>query len=292
MKNLTKIVAGLALLGSAAVTSASPLFIDNGVNGDSDADTRTDTFLSFVFNQFNPTSAYLDLEGDGISTGTLVFDSGTATIGSLSPLAFGSSQEGFNGAWGLSIEYELFGFAAIADDVNGNGFFEAGDTLAAQFVDGFLNMNYVDANGSTPFLQLDVTGSAFNINQGVNFSIFGQPTSASNILNTEEAFFGSTGFGDAINNLDPVNIGALASLLIGDATQAPTANNNFPVSTFQQNVLDSLGLSTLPQTAQWLTRTTSINTASLTLEVPAPSSLAIFGLGLLGLGFSRRLKSK
>lgn len=292
MKNLTKIVAGLALLGSAAVTSASPLFIDNGVNGDSDADTRTDTFLSFVFNQFTPTSAYLDLEGDGINNGTLVFDSGSTTIGSLSPLAFGSSTEDFNDSWGLQIQYELFGFAAIADDVNGNGLFEAGDTLAAQFVDGFLSMNYLDGSGSTPFLQLDVTGSEFNINQGVNFSIFGQPTSASNILNTEEAFFGSTGFGDAINNLDPVNISALASLLIGDGTQAPTVDNNFGVSVFQQNVLDSLGLGTLPQTAQWLTRTTNINTASLTLEVPAPSSLAIFGLGLLGLGFSRRLKSK
>jgi len=292
MKNLTKIVAGLALLSSAAVTTASPLFVDTGVNGDGDADTRTDTFLSFVFNQFTPTSAYLDLEGDGINNGTLVFDSGVATIGSLSPLAFGSSQEGFNTDWGLQIEYELFGFAAIADDVNNNGLFEAGDTLAAQFVDGFLNMNYLDSNGSTPFLQIDVTGSAFNINKGVNFSIFGQPISASNMLNTEESFFGSTGFGDSINNLDPVNISALSSLLIGDATQAPTVDNNFGVTTFQQNVLDSLGLSTLPQTAQWLTRTTSINTASLTLEVPAPSSLAVFGLGLLGLGFSRRLKSK
>jgi hypothetical protein len=292
MRKLTKTLLTAAMLSAASLANASPLFIDNGVDLDMDGNTQTDVFSSFVFNEFSPTSAYLDLEGDGIQNGTLVFDSGSFDIANLSPLSFRNSLEGFNTVWGLEVEYELFGFAGIAEDFNSNGFFDAGDTLAAQFVDGYFTMNYVDVNGSQPFLSLDVTGSAFNINQGVNFSIFGQPVSASNALNSETPFFGSTGFGDIINTLDPVNLGALATLIIGDGSQAPTLDAGFSTTTFQDNVLASLGLSTLPQTAQWLTRTTDVNTGSLTLEVSAPSTLALFGLSLLGLGVSRRFSKK
>ena len=293
MRKLTKTLLTAAMLSAASLANASPLFIDNGVNGDFvDSDTQTDVFSSFVFNGFNPTSAYLDLEGDGIQNGTLVFDSGQFGIGNLSPLLFPESLEGFQSSWTLQVEYELFGFAGIAEDFNNNGFFDAGDTLAAQFVDGYFQMNYVDVNGTQPFLSIDVTGSAFNINSGVNLAIFGQPVAASNFLNTEESFFGSTGFGDAIANLDPVNIGALATLLIKDATNSPTLDANYTSSTFQDNVLASLGLSTLPSSAQWLTRTTTLDTGSLTLEVSAPSTLALFGLSLLGLGASRRFSKK
>lgn len=296
MRKLTKTLLTAAMLSAASLANASPLFIDSGVNRDfNDADSQTDIFSSFVFNQFSPTSAYLDLEGDGIQNGTLVFDSGSFDIGSLSPLnGFDHSLEGFNqgGGFKLEVEYELFGFAALANDVNGNNTFDAGDALAAQFVDGYFTMNYRDNNGLTPFLDVQVTGSAFNINNGINFSIFGQPVAASNFLNNEQAFFGSTGFGDIINTLDPVNIGALASLLIGDGTEAPTEDLNYSTTTFQDNILDALGLSNLPSGAQWLTRTTDVNTGSLVLEVSAPSTLALFGLSLLGLGVSRRFSKK
>jgi hypothetical protein len=54
MNKLTKIFAGVVLAGSAAMASASPVFLDVIADGDADGDNVTDAFTSFVFNSFTP----------------------------------------------------------------------------------------------------------------------------------------------------------------------------------------------------------------------------------------------
>jgi hypothetical protein len=224
----------------------------------------------------------------------MVFDTGSATITGLSPLAFGDSLEGFNGAtFGLTIDYELFGYAGLAVDANSNGFFDAGDdSLAAQFVDGYLTMTMSDSSGLTEILYLDINSSAYNINNGLNFTIFGEPTSATNTINTTQSFNGLTGLSDLIASLDPVNLSSFATIKILDATEAPTLEAPYATSAFQDSILSSLGLSTLPATAQWLTRETTLDSSNLYITVSAPTNIALMGLGLIGLGFSRRLAKK
>lgn len=285
MKTLTKFTTAAVLAASASFANASPLFLDAPNDYDFDGNTTTGIFTSFILSSFSPTSAYLDLEGDGIQNGTLVFDSGKTTVGALSPLAFPASFEGFNTAWRLDVEYELFGFAGIADDLNSNGTFDAGDSLAAQFVGGYFTMSFFDGV-STEVLNIAVTGSDYKLTDALNLSIFGKPVSGTDFVNVDG--FGS--INDVITNLDPVNYSALTTIKILDATQAPTLDAGFAPNTYQQGVLASLGLATLPGTAQWLTRTTTIDSSNVYINVPAPASIALMGLGLLGLGVSRRFK--
>lgn len=292
MNKLTKTLAGLALAGSVVSVSADPLFVDYENDG-----TTSDIFTSFVFNTFNPTSAYLDLDGSGvIGNGSYVFDSGSGTIGGLSPLAFPLSDDSFNDTWGLRFEYELFGFTALASDANNNNIFDEadGDQLAAGFIDGYINFSYT--NGGTQVgevLSIAVTSSAYNINQGLNFTVFGEPVSATNLINTVQSFDGMTGLGDLLNspNSDDYGLGAFATLKILDATQAPVVDPGYSVSVFQQDIIDQYGI---PVTAdsQWLTRETTVDSSNLYVTASSPTNAALMGLCLLGLGFSRRFTKK
>jgi hypothetical protein len=293
MNNFTKIFAGVVLAGSTAMASADPVFVDYNDDG-----VTSDDFTSFVFNSFDPTSAYLDLEGDGISNGTYVFDSGSGTLTGLSPLAFPLSTDGFNeaGGWGLSFEYELFGTAFLATDVDADGFFDGGvDQLAANFVDGYINFSYTAGGTQTgEVLSIGVTSSAYNIGNGLNFTVFGEPVSATNLINTVQVFDGMTGLGDllASPDSDEYGLGSFLTLKILDATQAPTTDDTFATTTFQQGILDTLGV-TLTADSDWLTRTTTIDSSNLYITaVSAPTNIALMGLGLIGLGFSRRLAKK
>lgn len=291
MKTLTKFTTAAVLAASASFANASPLFIDSPYNDAAfpagDADTVTDVFTSFILESFSPTSAYLDLEGDGIQNGTLVFDSGSTKVGTLSPIT-GLSTEGFGIYWDLTVSYELYGFAGLAEDVNSNGTFDAGDdSLAAQFVGGYFSMSYVDkfTNVATEVANLAVTGSSYELLGALNLSIFGEPVSATDLINVDG--FGSLAW--VIANLNPVNYSALTTIKILDAKQAPTASAYVP-NTYQQTILDGLGLDTLPDSAKWLTRTTTIDATNVYINVPAPASIAIMGLGLIGLGLARRYK--
>ena len=291
MNKLTKIFAGVVLAGSASVASADPLFVDYENDG-----VTSDPFTSFLFNSFSPKSAYLDLDGSGvIGNGTHVFDSGSGTISGLSPLAFPLPRDGFGNDWGLNFEYELFGFSALAVDLNGDNIFNAGDDqLAAGFVDGYINFSYTAGGTETgEVLSIAVTGSAYNINDGLNFTVFGEPISATNLINTVQAFDGMTGLGDllASPNADDYGLGAFATLKILDATQAPEVDDTFTVSAFQQSIIDTYGL-VVDADSQWLTRETIVDSSNLYITASSPTNAALMGLCLIGLGLSRRFAKK
>ncbi len=121
-----KIVSALILCGVTSVASASSLQIDPT---HSTSGTLTTIFDLFTADSITPTSAYFDLDNNGINTGDLVFDSAYGEqFGSLNPTG---NDLGFNTApngWSLFTDYEFYGHAIVNDgslDSDGDGFADA-----------------------------------------------------------------------------------------------------------------------------------------------------------------------
>lgn len=297
MNKLTKIFAGVVLAGSTAMASAAPLYVNSGDNDSGvpfgDADGFTYTFDAFTFNDLQPVSTYLDLEGDGIQNGTLVFDSAVGEVGLLNPDT--GSDEFFTDAWSLTFDYKLWGYAGISDDVVANGVFDDGEVLAAQFVGGFFNMYFDDdvTDGVDPVsaMTLSLTGSTFNAGGGVNLSLFAEiETVLANLFFLDPSFNGDSDLAAVVANNDPSQYGATITAEITDATQAPT-DQGFAVTSFETDVLTSLGIDLDDYDNEvFLTRTTTLPSANLEIQVSSPASIAMMGLGLIGLAGLRRVK--
>jgi hypothetical protein len=121
-----KIVSALFLCGATTFASASDMQIDPTATP---GGTLTSIFSSITADEIQPVSAYFDLNGNGISTGDLVFDSAFGEqFGSLNPT---DTDLGFNVApsgWTLFADYEFYGAAIVNDgalDSDGDGFADA-----------------------------------------------------------------------------------------------------------------------------------------------------------------------
>lgn len=297
MNKLTKIFTAVVFAGCTATAGASPLFMNPGDNDSGvpfgDADGFTYTFDSFTFNNLNPTSAYLDLEGDGIQNGTLVFDSAQGQVGFLNPRT--GSDEFLVNAWNLTFDYKLWGYAGVIDNGPVNGQFDDGDTLVADFVGGYFNMYFDDdvttPNDSVPALSLSLSGSTFNDQGGINLTLFAEIESVlANLFFMDPAINGESDLAEIVANNDPSQYGALITAEITNANQAPT-DTGYTVTTFETNVLNSLGINLDDFDSEvWLTRTTTLPSANLEIQVSAPATIAVMGLGLIGLGGFRRFR--
>lgn len=257
-------------------------------------DGFTYTFDMFTFNNITPTSAYLDLEGDGIQNGTLVFDSAEGEVGFLNPDT--GSSEFFTDSWNLTFDYELWGYASVIDNGVANGEFDDGDALVANFVGGYFNMYFdddVSTDGdSVPALSLSLTGSTFNDGGGINLTLFAEIESVlADLFFMDPSFNGDSDLAEIVANNDPSQYGALITAEITNAEQAP-ADNGYTPSDFNNEVLTSLGIDLDDfDNEVFLTRTTTLPSGNLEIEVSAPATIAVMGLGLIGLGGFRRFRS-
>lgn len=298
MNKLTKIFTAVVFAGCTATAGASPLFMNPGDNDSGvpfgDADGFTYTFDMFTFNNITPTSAYLDLEGDGIQNGTLVFDSAEGEVGFLNPDT--GSSEFFTDSWNLTFDYELWGYASVIDNGVANGEFDDGDALVANFVGGYFNMYFdddVSTDGdSVPALSLSLTGSTFNDGGGINLTLFAEIESVlSDLFFMDPSFNGDSDLAEIVANNDPSQYGALITAEITNAEQAP-ADNGYSPTDFNDDVLTSLGIDLDDfDNEVFLTRTTTLPSGNLEIEVSAPATIAVMGLGLIGLGGFRRFRS-
>lgn len=289
------IFAATAIAASASA-SAADMYIDLGTNvyddtvvlpngtittgGAFDADTTTATFTEFGFSQLLATSVY-DLSSGPVGVGTTFYDTNSAAdfaslgiptsgvaldgvtnvalttpnagqidVDNLSPLTDTDDVEGFGNTWKLTTDYYL------------NGMITAG---GPQYTSGTFTINFESLISPTTFVALEGSLTGSNITAG-NLDLFFDITSAA-----DNFLYIASANGDFVDVNDIIASGGSPKLSLD-------TNVNPPVPTADQ-LLAVNGDSAVRQTT--LDGTFAVN-------VPAPSSIAIFGAGLLALAGLRR----
>lgn len=286
-------------IAASSFATATDMYIDLGTNtyddtfilpsgatvtgAAADADTKTDIFTEFGFSQLLATSVY-DISSGPIGVGTTFYDtnktadflalgiptSGLALDGSttvslamplpgqldidnLSPIA-SVNGEGFNNSWLLTVDYFFDGIITAS---------------GPQYTGGDFTVNFVDVlNSANNFVALagDIVGSSF---VGANLEItFEIDQAADNFLFTQDTN------GNFVDVEDLVSNG-------GKPTITLDTNVNPPTPTADQ--LLAIGTNAVRQTTL---------DGTFVVNVPEPSSIAIFGAGLLALAGLRRKAKK
>lgn len=265
MKKLASLVAASAMFAGSAI--ASPMYMDlsslitpSGAWG-----SQTAAFDRFNLNTFSPVSTYFSETGV-VQTGDLVTDSASGIVTNLSGAGTLMDSAGYGLDWNLQLSWELSGVAVVSTDANNNtiyqGIFNSGNVI---FTINELS-GAVPTGNSWDVLNLSVFGSGF-INNGVGIQI------NSEISSVAQGVFFTT-----YNNRDFFDYFTSGDFFLAIG-QADISNlNNAPVCSQNQNADGFFECS----------RTTTVGTASIFTQVPEPTSVAILGAGLLGMGFAAR----
>lgn len=219
MKNLFKLSAfAAALLTSSAY--ASTITIDADLDGNP---TNGTTVSDMVSSTFNATSYYIDENADGfVGNGEFVFDFGLGVdIGGFSPA---SLPAGYLTDWKFQADYLIYGNAIVSEtpfsatpnaiyDDFGETTFEAfpgffattsNETLAANILDGLMNLFIVDLNAGVE-TGTKTLAASYEVNSVIPDNLGGQVVldmSLSGLSVMENLFYNSQGteFQEAIDN--------------------------------------------------------------------------------------------
>lgn len=273
MKKILKAAVATVLFGAASVASATEFYMcpPTAGGGCTDVFEQMTVFLSAQSN-------YTDTNGDGgISAGDAVVDNGMGIVTGFQPSAFGTNTQdyGVSGDWILNIGFtNLQQVVVVVDDgIGGDGIGTIGETVgvAAQIVSGSIDIFYQDAGTNVLVAQLNnLVGSAtigdIVIDGEVDFS----NVAAADLALAQNLFF----FADGSSWYD---------LWSGAGGDPLVISSRFDTNIDQLTVLaGNPGYDFL--------RETDLD-GSVRFDVPVPAPLALMGLGLLGLGFSRRKRA-
>jgi hypothetical protein len=304
MKTFTKTALAASIMFLSGIASANNMYIDVGNNAyDSnggghiaDADTTTGVFDEFGFSQILATSIYdfsdgsalgsfydtnisselsfaglpaagASLGGPNVSLIMPLCGSGQCDLDALSPLVppLSSDNEGFLNTWELLVEYHFDGTLTAGGPVYTGGSF---NVLFNSFIN---NADDRQVLGGT------LTGSQL---QAANLNLFFDITFAEAGWLFIEDNAGSGTFTDAAEGVARGDAGGSYDKLVLDT------NVNPPIPNANQLLLvvdGGLNPNAIRQTTL---------DGSVTSSIPEPSTIAMLGLGLLGLGARARRRNK
>lgn len=278
-----------ALLIVSSVASADPITITNPFG-------TTLPFNSLGATDLPVTSVYVNdgtivpgNEATGLVGTTLAFtDNGLGTIGQFSPLLGTVPTAGYGDDWVLDFSYSLSGVANFVDgaanalladgtlDANGDGVIDQFDAIIPTYSGGIFEFFYrnVHTSASTKVLEMDlsgfqVSGPSVIFDATVDYSWYAGGSSLVDNFFTDDSgytFYELAQSGGAVAQAEEISFRADFNV---DPNLLPTCENT---------ACDNL------------TRNTDLNLSAV-FAVPEPTSIAILGLGLLGLGLRRKTKA-
>jgi|TARA_R110001592_G_scaffold283444_2_gene551348 hypothetical protein len=286
--NLTKVVATVVALSFTGAAAADQFYINvgadfggNGANNTTAAGITTTGWLEQLSIAYQSTSTITDAGTYGAADGTLsagdsILSSGgvsNANFNTLSDIQFnlvnnfepaattfgGPSNNGLTGDWGLT-----FGFSDLAGTWNGFGF---------DYTSGTVSMYYYD-NTMTTVGQL-VRLFDLNVSSGGD-------TGNSTVLGGKLTNFGGAG---TVNGVDAGDVFVTNFGTFEDYASLPSNEVFFAASQDTQN-LGNLVF------ANGVAEVSGSHNGSINFQVPEPTSIAILGLGLLGMAGASRRKAK
>lgn len=284
MKTFNKALVATGLAIASCASFADPIVIDTSYMAgyptdvapfDTDGNSLTAGVDALTINASSTNvSNYVDNNGvAGIQTGDYVFDLvqdrgiglnlGTAANN-------GSNTELYSSGWAFDIDYMLEGFAALVPDTS-----TPTTNYVGVFTGGWANIDLTDLISNTVYddvLKLELTGSnGTPISGGQNALTF-----TFKIVDVVSGLFFSNGndLADLLGANVVLNMKANADLQ--NQSNAPVLDGTYEIG---------------GTTYDKYTRTTSLGSIDLRL-VSEPSTLAIFGLSLLGLAGVARRKAK